>query len=317
MTMLTRRDCLKNAALAGAAAALPAGLLQAMEHGTMLRGTIPKTGEHVPIVGLGTAASFREMSRTDDTSALREVVRTLIDNGGTVLDTAPSYAESEAVCGDIARQLGITDKIFWATKVNDAPRSRPKADPARVRAQLQNSFERIGKEPVDLIQVHNLGDLPTQMPIIEELKADGRIRYIGTTTTRTSEYAQLEQAMRDYPLDFIGIDYSVEQRVAAESVLPLAEELGIAVLGYEPFGDSLFSRTRGLELPGWTEELGVDTWAQFFLKFAASHSAITCVTPATSKPKHMLDNIGAAYGDLPDAAMQRRMAEFIDGLPAA
>ena len=154
--------------------------------------------------------------------------------------------------------------------------------------------------------MHNLGDLPTQMPIIEELKQDGRIRYIGTTTTRPSEYPRLEQAMRDYPLDFIGIDYSVDHRVAADSVL-----------GYEPFGNGLFSRTRGIEVPGWAADIGADTWAQFFLKFAAAHPAITCVTPATSKPKHMLDNIGAALGELPDAAMQRRMANVIDALPRA
>lgn len=315
--MLTRRQVLRNTALGATALALPPGLLQAFEHGTLIKGTIPETGEQLPIIGLGTAASFREMTRTDDTSALREVMRTLVENGGTVLDTAPSYAESEAVCGDIARELGITDKLFWATKVNDAPRGRPRADPARARAQLATSFERVGKEPVDLIQVHNLGDLPTQMPIIEELKADGRIRYIGTTTTRTSEYGRLEQAMRDYPIDFIGIDYSVDNRVAAERVLPAALELGIAVLGYEPFGDGLFSRTRGVELPEWALEIGADSWARFFLKYAASHPAITCVTPATSKPKHMLDNIGAAYGELATAAMQVRMAEFIGNLPAA
>lgn len=315
--MITRRDYLKNSALIAAIAALPSGLLAALERGALIEGTIPRTGEKVPIVGLGTAASFRSMSRADDTSALREVIRMLVDNGGTVLDTAPSYAESEAVCGDIARDLSVTDKIFWATKVNDAPRGRPKADPERALAQLNTSFERIRKQPVDLIQVHNLGDLPTQMPIIEELKQDGKIRYIGTTTTRTSEYGRLEQAMRAYPLDFIGIDYSVEQRVAAERVLPLAEELGIAVLGYEPFGDSLFTRVRGLELPDWARAIGMESWAQFFLKFAAGHSAITCVTPATSKPKHMLDNIGAAYGELPDKAIQGKMAAFIDALPQA
>lgn len=315
--MLTRRDYLKHSALLAAATTLPAELFAALERSELLTGTIPKTGETLPIVGLGTAASFRSMSRSDDTSALRDVIRAHFDNGGTVLDTAPSYAESEAVCGDIARELGITDKLFWATKVNDAPRGRPKADPERVRAQLATSFARIGKQPVDLIQVHNLGDLPTQMPIIEELKQDGKIRYIGTTTTRTEEYSRLEQAMHDYPLDFIGVDYSVDNRVAAERVLPVARDLGIAVLGYEPFGDGLFARTSGRQLPPWASEIGADSWARFFLKFVAGNAAMTCVTPATSKPKHMLDNIGAAYGELPDEAMRRKMAAFVDALPEA
>lgn len=315
--MLTRREMIGKTTLAAAALAAPPGLLEALEHRVPITGTISKTGEKLPIVGLGTAASFREISRTDDTSALREVIRTLVDNGGTVLDTAPSYAEAEAVAGEFARELGITEKIFWATKVNDAPRGRPKADPARVRAQLTTSLARIGKDPVDLIQVHNLGDLPTQIPIIEELKAGGKIRYIGTTTTRASEYERLEQAMRDYPLDFIGVDYSIDHRTAAERVLPAALDLGIAVLGYEPFGDGMFARTRGVDLPPWAQEFGIGSWAQFLLKFAAAHPAITCVTPATSKPHHMLDNIGAAYGDLPDGTLQKRMIEFIDKLPSA
>lgn len=315
--MLTRREMIHKTTLAAAALAAPPGLLDALEHDTVITGTIPKTGEQLPIVGLGTAASFREMSRTAETAALREVIRTLVDNGGTVLDTAPSYARAEAVAGGFARELGVTETIFWATKVNDAPRGRPKADPARVRAQLGTSFARIGKDPIDLIQVHNLGDLPTQIPIIEELKAEGKVRYIGTTTTRASEYDRLERAMHDYPLDFIGVDYSIDHRTAAERVLPAARELGIAVLGYEPFGDGMFARTRGVDLPPWAAEFGIGSWAQFLLKFAAAQPAMTCVTPATSKPQHMLDNIGAAYGELPDATMQRRMVEYVEGLPEA
>lgn len=312
----TRRQWLQGSALAGAALLFPGGFAAAFDRHRLITRRIPGAYEQVPVIGLGTAATFRSMSRADDTSALRDVIRTFSEHGGTVLDTAPSYAESEAVCGDIARELAITENLFWATKVNDAPRGRPKADPARVREQLRTSFERIGKQPVDLIQVHNLGDLPTQMPIIEELKQDGRIRYIGTTTTRTSEYPALEAAMRRYPLDFIGIDYSIDHRVAAERILPLALDSGIGVLCYEPFGDGLFTRTRGVGLPAFAEEIGADSWARFFLKFAAAHPAVTCVTPATSKPKHMLDNIGAAYGELPDATLAQRMVDFVDSLPS-
>ena len=161
-------------------------------------------------------------------------------------------------------------------------------------------------------------DLPTQMGIIRELKEEGRIRYVGTTSTRVSRYPDLEKAMRDYPLDFIGVDYAVDNRESAKRILPLAQELGIATLIYVPFGRSrLFARTRGMEVPEWAQEFGANSWAQFFIKYAAAHPATTCVTPATSKAKNMLDNIGAAYGELPDKLALRKMEQLIDGLPTA
>ena len=315
--MLTRRELLKKTALLGAASALPAGLVRAFEAGDLITRAIPKTGEELPIVGLGSSATFRSTAQSGNTTALQEVIETLVSNGGTVLDTAPSYGASEEMCGQIARSAELTNEIFWATKVNVARRGGS-ADAEAARAQVQRSFDRLGKTPLDLIQVHNLADLPTQMPVIEELKQDGRIRYIGTTSTRASRYGDLERAMRDYPLDFIGVDYAVDNLVSAERILPLAEELGIAVLIYVPFGRTrLWSRVRGKAVPGWASEFGADSWGKFFIKFAAAHPASTCVTPATSKAKHMLDNIGAAYGELPDKAMQQRMIEFVDKLPSA
>jgi aryl-alcohol dehydrogenase-like predicted oxidoreductase len=317
--MFTRRDYLRSCALIGAACALPAGLLRAFESGNLITRAIPKTGEELPIVGLGSSATFRSVAQSKDLSALTEVIRALVENGGTVFDTAPSYGASEEVSGQIAREVGMTQEIFWATKVNVVQRgSGGGADAAAARAQVERSFKRIGKDPVDLIQVHNLADLPTQMGIIKELKEEGRIRYIGTTSTRTSRYPDLEKAMNDYPIDFIGVDYAIDNRAAAERILPLAQELGIAVLIYVPFGRSrLFSRVSGIEVPEWAKEFGAESWGQFFIKYAAAHPAATCVTPATSKVKHMLDNMGAAYGELPDQAMLRKMEELIDGLPSA
>lgn len=314
--MLTRRDYLKNTALLAAASTLPSGLLRAFESDNLITRAIPKTGEKLPIVGLGSSATFSSVARSEDVSALSGVFQALTENGGTVFDTAPSYGASEEVAGQIARELKITDKLFWATKVNVVPRgSRGTADPAAARAQVERSFARIGKDPIDLIQVHNLADVPTQMAVIKEFKEDGKIRYIGTTVTRTQRYPDLEKAMRDYPLDFIGVDYAVDNRTSAERVLPLAQELGIAVLAYVPFGRTrLFSRVNGVALPEWAGDIGIDSWGKFFIKYVAAHPAVTCVTPATSKAKHMLDNIGAAYGELPDAAMLRRMEELIDGL---
>lgn len=314
--MLTRRDYLKKFAMLGTAFALPAGVLQAFESNNLITRAIPKTGEKLPIIGLGSSATFSQVARSEDISALANVMKSLLDNGGTVFDTAPSYGASEEVAGKIAQDAGTTNKIFWATKVNVAPRGGGRADKAQAKTQLANSFNYIGKDPIDLIQVHNLADLPTQMPLIQELKTSGNIRYIGTTVTQTSRYDELEKAMHDYPVDFIGVDYAIDNRAAAKNVLPLAQELGIATLIYVPFGRSrLFSRIRGIDVPQFAHEFGADSWGKFFLKYVAANPAVTCVTPATSKPENMLDNIGAAYGELPDSAARKRMEEFIDALP--
>lgn len=317
--MPTRRDCLKFSALAGVTSLLPPSLFAAFDAKDLITRPIPATGEQLPIVGLGSSATFRAVAQEEDVSALAEVMKTLVDNGGTVLDTAPAYGASEEVAGRIAHEAGMTDTIFWATKVNVVGRgSDLPADPAAAREQLRRSLARLHKNPVDLVQVHNLADLPTQMGIIREFKEEGLIRYIGTTSTNPRAYQDLEQAMKEYPIDFIGVDYAVDNRTAAERILPLAADRGIATLIYVPFGRSrLFARTRGMSVPDWAREFGATSWAKFFIKYVASHPAVTCVTPATSKARNMLDNIGAAYGELPDAAALRKMEELVDGLPAA
>ncbi len=316
--MLTRRDWLRTSAAAGAALTLNPDILRALSRQEMMTRTIPGTDEQLPIVGLGSSATFSRVARGDDTSALAAVLRALVDNGGTVFDTAPSYGSSEEVAGRLATELGITDRIFWATKVNVARRGGG-ADPAAARAQIERSFEYFGVDEMELMQVHNLGDMAVQMPIIEELKAEGRIRYIGTTLTpRGPQYAGLMQAMRDYPLDFIGVDYAVDNTDAADEVLPLAQELGIGVLVYVPFGRTrLWSRVGDREVPAWASDFGANSWAQFFIKFAAAHPAVTCVTPATSRAEHMIDNLGAGLGRLPDEDEQQRMIEYVDALPQA
>ena len=316
--MISRRDYLKFSALAAAASVVPTNLLNAAHHEGLIKRAIPKTGEELPIVGLGSSASFRRIAGSDDTSQLTEVISTLLDNGGSVFDTAPGYGESERVAGRIVQQLDATEKVFWATKLNVVPRGGSTADADAAWAQAERSFEYIGKDPIDLIQVHNLRDIPTQMGILKELKEEGRVRYIGTTYTGQSRFPDLAAAMRDEPLDFIGVNYAVDDRNAAEEIFPVAKELGIAVLVYVPFGRTrLWQRVSGQEVPEWASEIGIESWAQFFIKFAAAHPAVTVVTPATSKPHHMLDNLGAGVGELPDKAMQKRMAEFVDALPSA
>lgn len=315
--MISRRKLLKLSACAGMASLLPP-IVTAGDHKGLITRTIPGTDEQLPIVGLGTSASFRRLAAEDDTSQLRDVVKTLLDNGGTVFDTAPSYGDAERVAGKIVQQLDATDKVFWATKVNVVPRGGSSADADAARQQIERSFSYIGKDPIDLIQVHNLRDIPTQMGILKELREEGRVRYIGTTYTGKDRFPDLAAAMKNEPIDFIGVNYAVDDRRAADEIFPIAEERGIGVLVYLPFGRSrLWQRVGDRAVPGWAAEIGIESWGQFFIKYAAAHPAVTVVTPATSKPKHMLDNIGAAMGELPDKTLQKRMADFIDGLPSA
>ena len=313
--MLTRREYLRNSALAGAALTLPPGLLQALE-GDIIKRPIPSTGEKLPVVGLGSSATFRTVAQSDDVSALREVLTTLFENGGTLFDTAPGYGASEEVAGGLVQEIDATEKVFWATKVNVASRGGGSADPARARAQIDRSFQYIGKDPIDLIQVHNLGDVPTQLAILKALKEEGRVRYIGVTFTGARRYPDLAKVMKEEPLDFIGVDYAVDNTESAEMILPLAQDRGIAVLAYVPFWRTrLWSRVRGRDVPPWATEFGANSWGQFFIKYCLSHPAVITVTPATSKAKNMLDNIGAAYGELPDEAMRRRMEALVASLP--
>ncbi|HSG63771.1 MAG TPA: aldo/keto reductase [Gammaproteobacteria bacterium] len=314
--MVTRRDWLKLAAATGAALSLRARLLHAQGGGSVIRRRIPATGEELPIVGLGSSATFREVANEEDFSAVRDVLRALLDNGGTVFDTAPGYGASEEIAGQVVRDLGVQSRVFWATKINVVNRATRRADPAAARAQVEESFRRVGKDPIDLIQVHSLGDLPTQLGLLKELKAQGRVRYIGVTTTDNDRYEDIAEVMRREPIDFIGIDYAVDNRQAADVVLPLAEDRGIGVLVYAPFGRTrLWRRVASRELPSWASEFGATTWAQFFIKYVAAHPAVTAVTPATSRPENMIDNLGGGTGALPDEATRRRMAELVDALP--
>lgn len=312
--MITRRDYLKLSLAAGVALAVNPRLLLADDHGPMqlIRKAIPRTGEQLPAVGLGSSATFSRVAGSDDVQALREVFQAMTDHGGTVFDTAPSYGASEEVAGRLAAEMELSDSIFWATKLNVAPRGGGDADPAAARAQVETSFERIAKRPIDLIQVHNMGDPDVQLGLLKELREEGRIRYIGITTTFEQQYEHLERVMRSEPLDFIGVDYAVDNRTMEERIFPLARERGIGVLVYAPFGRTrLWERVRGREVPEWAAEFGAATWAQFFLKFVISHPAVTVATPATSQARHMIDNMGAAMGELPDEATRQRMVDHI------
>jgi len=313
--MTTRRDTLKLAIAASAMALAPNLLLAAGQRPALITRAIPASGERVPVVGLGSSATFAQIARSEDQTALRDVMAAMLEHGGTIFDTAPSYGASEEVAGRIAAEAGSTERVFWATKVNVAPRGGGSADPEAARAQLEASFAHLRKPVIDLIQVHNLGDLAIQLPIIRELKQAGRVRYIGVTTTFPQQYPELVELMRREPLDFIGIDYAIDNRTVEQTILPLAAERGVGVLVYAPFGRTrLWERVRGQALPDWAAEFDARSWGQFFLKFVLAHPAVTAATPATSRPHHMIDNMGAAYGALPDAAMLERMVAHVQGL---
>jgi len=322
--MMNRRDYLTTTAAGTAAISLLPGLSLGQYGGELNRRAIPSTGEQLPVIGLGSSATFSEMTSDGEADPLADVFTAFVDAGGTVFDTAPSYGSgsAESVAGEIVRELGISDRIFWATKLNTIGfRSPPgtKADPAAIEAQLDDSFQRLGRDPIDLINVHNVADMDTQFAALRELKEEGRVRYIGTTSTFKQQYDALEGYMRDLPLDFVGIDYAVDNwQDCEERLFPIARDRGIAMMIYMPFGRTrLWNRVGDREIPAFARDFGVSSWGQFFLKFAASHPDVTVVTPATSKPHHMVDNMGAAYGRMPDAAERRRMIEFVDALPDA
>ena len=314
--MITRRDYLKLTAAAAAALMVNPGRILADDRPVpIITRSIPGTDEHLPVIGLGSSASFSRIAGEGKSETIREILVSLVQHGGSVFDTAPSYGAAEEVAGRAAQDTGLAEKIFWATKLNVAGRSGGSADVAAARAQIEQSFARVGKPVIDLIQVHNLGDVPTQLDLLKEYRDAGRIRYVGVTTTFPRQYDELEQLLKKQSLDFIGVDYAIDNRVMEERIFPLAQDRGVAVMVYQPFGRTrLWQRVDGHALPDWTAEYDISSWGQFFLKFALSHPAVTVVTPATSRVGHLVDNLGAATGYVPDQDVRHRMIRHIDSL---
>lgn len=316
--MISRRDFLATTAGVGATLSLTPRLLEALAQGQLIQRAIPSTGEKIPVIGLGSSATFSAVARSEDVTTLREVLKAMTDRGASVFDTAPSYGASEEVAGKLVNEMGIANKMFWATKLNVVGRGGATADVAAAKAQVEQSFARFKQAKIDLIQVHNMADPPTQLGVLQEYKKAGKVRYVGITTTSDSQYGLLESVMRNEPLDFIGIDYAADNRGVEEKILPLAQERKIGVLVYAPFGrTSLFRRAADTPLPEFAKEFGAATYAQFFLKFILAHPAVTAITPATSKATNMIDNIGGGIGKLPTAAQREQIIKFVDALPPA
>ena len=238
-------------------------------------------------------------------SPLLEVMRAFFDNGGQLIDSSPMYGSAEAVTGALLQAVDNKASLFTATKVWTYGKTEG-------IEQMQRSLQRLGVERIDLMQIHNLRDWQVQLETLQEWKAQGRIRYIGITTSHGRYHDQLETILQNQALDFVQFSYNIGNRDAEQRLLPIARERGIATLINRPYQrGSLFRAVKGRALPEWAAEIDCASWGQFFLKFIASHPDVTCIIPATSKLKHMVDNMAAGYGRMPDAALRKRMIEAI------
>jgi len=296
---LTRRAALR---LLGVAAAAGAAMRPAGVAAAALERRIPSSGEMIPALGIGTWRVFDVGASAADRAPIKEVLRRFVEMGGRVIDSSPMYGAAETVVGDVGSELEVLDRLFLAAKVWTSGRQ------AGI-AQMEESFRRMRTRRMDLMQVHNLLDWKTHLRTLREWKAAGRLRYVGVTHYVSSAYDELEAVLRAEPLDFVQVNYSLGERESERRILPLARERGVAVLVNRPFAEgALFSRVRGKPVPPWAAEIDCDSWAQVFLKWILAHPAVTCVIPGTGKPEHLLDNMKAGAGRLPDAAMRERIA---------
>ena len=312
--MISRRELLGLSLGAGAALALPPELLRALQPsgGKLIQRAIPSSGEMLPVVG----THFGNPAPPDH-AALKEVLRTLADNGGRFLDTVHGNSPTEEVTATIATELGIQGEIFWSSRASPAGPPQPGPAAAAAKAQMERSLARFKVPKLDLVLMNPMAD-PGHLAALKEMKKDGRVRYIGMQVIDDRQYARLEAIMRNEPIDFIGIDYSIGNRGAEQTILPLAQERKIGVVAYFPFdAGGLFQRAGTTPLPGWAADFDARTWAQFFVKYVVSHPAVTVVRTGTSQAKHMLDNIGGGSGRLANQATRKRMAELVDSWPQA
>ena len=296
----TRRQFLGQAALSAALASLP---WRAFAQGDAMQARkIPASGEALPVIGMGTSGSFEVGQDTATRNTLREVLRRFVAGGGRLIDTAPTYSTAEDVLGDLMVDAGVRDRLFIATKLSGVY-GRDSG-----LAQFEASLTRLRTDRIDLLQVHNLGDWEQQLALARELKAQGRVRYVGLTHYRDDAHDALAAAVKTARPDFLQINYSVTQRAAERRLLPLAQDLGVAVLANRNFDDgALFSRVAGKAVPAWAQDAGADSWAQLFLKFALSHPAVTVVIPATGKPHRQSENLRAGFGAMLDTTQREAL----------
>lgn len=303
----TRRQALAALSAAGAGILFPgAGAGEAPA--PLVERPIPKGGDKLPVLGLGTWQTFDVAGDVEGLAAAREVLRLFSQAGGRLVDSSPMYGSAESVVGQLAHELGIPGKLFYATKVWTSGRE------AGLR-QMDASLERMRVARMDLMQVHNLVDVETHLATLREWKRAGRLRYLGITHYHAGAHGELEGLLEREELDFLQVNYSLAEPEAEKRLLPLAQERGVAVIANRPFVTGrMFGRAAGKPLPAWAAELGIASWAQFFLKWILGHPAVTCAIPATSKPGHLADNLRAGVAPLPDAAARRRMVQVFRDL---
>ncbi len=272
----------------------------------MLQRPIPSTGELLPVIGLGTWVQFDVGSEEADRQPLRQVLQIMADNGSTVIDASPMYGRSEAVVGELTTETGLANKFFYATKVWTTGKQAG-------LDQMNASMRLMQRQVMDLIQIHNLVDWKTHLKTLRDWKGEGKIRYLGITHYRDDAHDQLEQIIRSEPLDFVQFNYSIGTRNAEKRLLDVAQDHGVAVLINEPVEKgALFQQVKGKTLPDWATEAGMQTWAQFFLKYVLAHPAVTCILAGTSNPDHLQDNLSAGMGELPDEATRKKMVEWLE-----
>jgi aryl-alcohol dehydrogenase-like predicted oxidoreductase len=274
----------------------------------MLSRRIPRSGEPVPAVGLGTWQAFDVGGNAAGAAEARDALKLFVELGGRVIDSSPMYGSSESVTGRLAAELGVQSKLFVATKVWTTGRQ------AGIR-QMEESMKRLRVQRLDLMQVHNLVDAHTQLATLRDWKAAGRIRYLGVTHYHAGAHADLEKVIAPGNVDTVQVNYSLAEPDADRRLLRVAGDSGTAVIVNRPFAEgAMFARVKGRPVPDWAKEAGCLSWAQFFLKWILAQPAVTCVIPGTRNAKHVADNLGAASGPLPDEAMRRRMSELFSAL---
>ncbi len=302
---ITRRQFVAGSAMLGAAGLLDPALAQA----SLNQITIPSSGQRLPGIGIG-CRNYRGGPGSEEMPVFRDTFATFHRLGGKIVDTSPNYGNSEEVIGNIMAELGIRDELWVATKVD---RQNRRAGIERI----EESFQLLRGEQFDLMQIHNLRGVDSVLPLLFEWKAQGRFRYVGVTTSSDRQYDELERVMSDQDLDFVQVDYSLGNRNAAERLLPLAQDRGMAVLVNLPFGRGrLFNAVGDRPLPDWADDIDATSWAQVFLKYVMSHPATPVPIPGTTKPHHAEDNVNAARGRLADGNLRREMEAFIDPLLA-
>lgn len=310
---LSRREVVKLGVGAGAALVLGRSSLiaePAEQSGPLITRPIPSSGERLPVVGMGTAVIYQNPT-PEQMPPLRDTLRAFPEQGGKVLDTAPSYGRAESVVGEILSELKNRDRYFLATKVS----VRGTGDRTAVLAQMEKSLENLRTDHVDLMQIWNVSTPSLIAPILDEWKASKKTRYTGITSSFKGQYGDLEAAMRAHKYDFLQIDLAIDNRSAQDRVIPAAADLGMAVLINSPFGrNRVFQKTAGKPLPEWAKEFDVTSWAQFALKYIVSNPQVTAAIPGIGTVQYLTDDLGAARGRLPDAATRKKMEQYLDAL---